>query len=205
MKKFLRLKIKSLAFESKSIKEAERSIRNFRRMLLGVKRSRRHNLDQKPPEYKSSPFMIGRKTHLEQGVLVIDETGTEATTDQKKELADRAYEEFWGLKAHRINEVRKAIRASQIALGFLNGRKYSEIEPFAYQLPAFESVRRQVVKYGSTKADRVLHNTTVVERYAEWERKAKEWFLSNQDEGTFVKLTKEMAATEAPNEAGHVS
>lgn len=193
MKKFLKLKIKSLASEAKFIKEAERSIRNFRRMLLGVKRSYRHKQDEKRPEYPEN-------------------NGWEAPEgDTVEAAATRAYEEFWGLKSHRLLVVRRTARTAHIAYGFLRGKAYRDVELFAYELPSWEDVRRQVLKFGD---DPVFRNTRLAERYDEWERQAKEYFIDNLGNeaaivagrarpGSFKKLKASLAA-ETPNENSHI-
>ena len=51
-----------------------------------------------------------------------------AVARQKQKAADSNYNVFWGLKRHRISVVRPHARAANIALAFLRGRKYVEVE-----------------------------------------------------------------------------
>lgn len=57
---------------------------------------------------------------------------------------------FWGLKQHRLEEVRKECRYANIAYGYLRGRSYHQIEHKCYEAPNWERVAELVRKY-STK------------------------------------------------------
>lgn len=57
--------------------------------------------------------------------------------------------EFKGLKLHRIREVRSESRSAQLAYGFLNGKKYRQLENKSHTDPDIGRIVDLVYKYGS--------------------------------------------------------
>ena len=55
----------------------------------------------------------------------------------------------FGLREHRINDVRKEARAALLAYGFLRGRALREIERTHERSPDWQRVAELVKKYGS--------------------------------------------------------
>lgn len=61
----------------------------------------------------------------------------------------RAETYFWGLRAHRHNDVGIEQRATLLAYGFLNGKSYAQIEGNSFRTePAWDRVRAMIRKYG---------------------------------------------------------
>lgn len=62
------------------------------------------------------------------------------------------------LHLHRVHDVRDEARATNVAYGFLNGLKYSEIEHSSYEQPKWDRVAAMVKKYGTegTAEERVI-------------------------------------------------
>lgn len=87
---------------------------------------------------------------------------------KEKQGLERQYEqnhsEFWGLRNHRVNDVRPEARAALVAYGFLRGKKYNQIEkPDKYNPPNWEKVKRLVAKYGPTNARPIVGDSLVEE------------------------------------------
>lgn len=68
------------------------------------------------------------------------------------------------LHNHRINVVRKAARHNYLAYGFLRGLKYSEIEQASYTRPDYEEILKLVLRFDTSKVDRLV----LSQRFAEW-------------------------------------
>ena len=56
---------------------------------------------------------------------------------------------FWGLRRHRVDDVRPEQRASLLAYGFIRGKPYRSIEPKAHDRPNVRRVARLATKYGT--------------------------------------------------------
>ncbi len=54
---------------------------------------------------------------------------------------------FWGLREHRIKDVREESRSASLAYGFLRGRRYRQIEATSYVAPNWKRVETLVLKY----------------------------------------------------------
>lgn len=52
------------------------------------------------------------------------------------------------LYLHRIHEVRSHARSAHLALGFIKGRTYEQMEKQAFSKPDWPEVRRLLAKYG---------------------------------------------------------
>jgi len=67
----------------------------------------------------------------------------------RKEM--RKYEgpskEYQGLHLHRIKDVREESRATNLALGFLKGLQYKQIEAKCHQEPNWKRVKNLITKY----------------------------------------------------------
>jgi hypothetical protein len=73
---------------------------------------------------------------------------------------------YFGLNEHRVNFLRRINRAVTIALGFLNGYEYSDIERISYTQPDWEHIESLVREYGEGNANERM------DRYGEWEKRA---------------------------------
>src|SRR5258705_7523629 len=58
---------------------------------------------------------------------------------------------YQGLHLHRTVDVREESRATNIAMGFLKGLQYKQIEAKCYQGPNWKRVRNLITKYGEGK------------------------------------------------------
>ena len=76
------------------------------------------------------------------------------------EYAQYHYKVFFGLQAHRKIDVRQESRASNLAYGFLKGRKFSEIERVSHNKntnpPNWTKVKNLVQRYGEGKEKEIL-------------------------------------------------
>lgn len=70
---------------------------------------------------------------------------------------------FWGLRGHRIKDVRSESRSALLAYGFLRGRSYLQMEPKCEIGPDWKRVEAIVMKYayGAAAQD-------VKQRFADW-------------------------------------
>jgi len=73
---------------------------------------------------------------------------------------------FWGLREHRLHEVRPEARASCLAYGFLRGRTYRRMEQICYTKPDWAKVERIAIKYGTDERD-------IKQRFAQWKDEAE--------------------------------
>jgi hypothetical protein len=69
---------------------------------------------------------------------------------------------FWGLREHRVTDVRDESRAACLAYGFLRDRAYHRIEAKCYTPPNWNRVEALVLKYGSGD------QRELKQRFAEW-------------------------------------
>lgn len=67
------------------------------------------------------------------------------------------------LQGHRRNDVRREARHSYLALAYLRGRAYREVEQTCHRDPDWEAVARMIKKYGPPR-----HNTG----FDEWKQEA---------------------------------
>jgi len=148
----LKLKLKSLAAESKFIRDAERRIINYGRVLVGIDtRNYKHGVDDPKSAYNTTPlvFKDARGEVMDEGACI--------------KASEDAYAEFWALREHRML-VRKNARWAHLAYNFLKGRAYEEIEKFTFEADMdWEEVKRQALKF-SGEDSRVI-----LQRWAEWE------------------------------------
>ena len=66
-----------------------------------------------------------------------------------------------GLHGHRV-DLRRETRAAHLAYGFVRGRKYEEIERFAWTQPDWNRIQRLVEKYSE------VDQQIALQRFAEW-------------------------------------
>ena|SRR5260221_13365701 len=80
--------------------------------------------------------------------------------------SDYHYRVFFGLQQHRKLDVRSESRHSNIAYGFLKGRKYSQIEKVQHNKntnpPSWDRVWNLVRKFGEGSSDELR------DRFVEW-------------------------------------
>ncbi len=77
-----------------------------------------------------------------------------------------------GLYLHRIFDVRKEARATNLAYGFLQGHEYNDIEKISYSQPAWDRIETMILKYGEGDIE------TLIEKFKVW----KETALNGQKE-----------------------
>ena len=150
MKAYLKIKIKSLAAEATMIHREER----------------KHN-----PGHRARV----RARRLLEGKTKIDHPGTLASMDFHRSRAFRLLKNppteadmkaFWGLRHHRMWDVRSESRSSHVAYGFLRGLPYSRIEANTKSEPDWSRVEALVKKYGEDDPrDRM-------QRFSEWKEAA---------------------------------
>lgn len=80
---------------------------------------------------------------------------------------DAAEQRRLGLYRHRTVDVRRAARTAHLALGFLRGRAYHEMERKTYAAPSFDEVEKLVRRYGEGD------QRELVQRFANWLDDAK--------------------------------
>lgn len=83
---------------------------------------------------------------------------------------DQAKEVYWGLRRHRIIDVRREARVSCLAYGYLRGRAYKQLEAKCYEQPDWTRVADIVRRFGdlNLKADQIK------ERIKQWREAANE-------------------------------
>lgn len=69
---------------------------------------------------------------------------------------------------HRIFDIRKEQRSTLIAIGFLKGKKYRQIERLAYDQPDWDRIERLIMKYGAADIDQ----RQLAQSFAEWKSEA---------------------------------
>lgn len=94
-------------------------------------------------------------------------------------LAERS---FWSLRVHR-GELRSESRSAMLALAFLRGRPYSEVEAVARVAPEWARVHRIAVSFGGDGGPEMLA------RWREWLRAAE----AHHREGLKVLRARELA------------
>ena len=87
----------------------------------------------------------------------------ERTAEQVAELHHRHFV----LREHRIREVRPEARATQLAIGFLRGRSYQQMEPTTKSKPDWARVERLVKRYGSAEKAALVAAWATVEAAVE--------------------------------------
>lgn len=123
MKVYLKVKIKSLAAEAQMIRSEERKCNIGCRARVRIRRQLR----------KSNELTTPERTKMERQLV---------------KPSDKAMKAFWGLRHHRIYDVRDEARAAHVAYGFLRGRTYAQVEGSAITSPNWDRVWRLVHKYG---------------------------------------------------------
>jgi hypothetical protein len=78
---------------------------------------------------------------------------------------------FYGLKLHRLHEVRPECRHAHIAYGYLRGRAYKQIENKCYEEPQWARVAELVRKYSGGKYITAEHRKTLADDLKAWAAK----------------------------------
>jgi hypothetical protein len=124
VKTYLKVKIKSLADEARTIKAEER------KWFQVEKQTIRNDSGQK--------------------IATIITTHRKRTPEQVAAChVGQPHPLFFGLRDHRIKVVRPEARAANIAYGFLRGRDYQRIENKAHEAPNWKRVEELVAKFGA--------------------------------------------------------
>lgn len=157
MLEYLKIKRDTLETETLLIKERERHYVNNARALKG-KYPKRHQKGTDKPDIPQRTLKA----------MEVEDAAAKAKRD---------YEIFWGLHNHRINVVRKEARDTHLALNFLRGNKFSEVEQIRYSNPNFDNIIRMVVKYNETEED----ERVIRQRLAEWIDEAVKLGVKNKN------------------------
>lgn len=143
---YLKIKLSTLVFESRLIRSKERHTLANARALSGIF-SKKHSLGSNLPEMP-------------------EKTRRAIEVENAKEKAQEAYENFWGLQHHRKNRVRKEARDTNLAIGFLRGHAYADMERDTYSMPDWDNIERMVLKYGTDGGGKSMSD--MKQRYEEW-------------------------------------
>lgn len=65
------------------------------------------------------------------------------------------------LHIHRVVHVRAESRNASLAYAYLRGRRYRQIEAFAYTVPSTDQISRMVKKYGGVVFDKTWLDESV--------------------------------------------
>jgi hypothetical protein len=141
VKTYLKVKIKSLADEARTIKAEERKWLQLDYVEVEAENPKTGALEKRTLKFSR------RKRTAEQLT--------------RCELGD-PHPLFFGLRHHRIHVVRPEARAANIAYGFLRGRDYQRIENKAHEAPNWKRVEELVAKFGA--GDRRV----VMQQFAAW-------------------------------------
>lgn len=80
-----------------------------------------------------------------------------------------------GIRSHRIFEVRREARCTNLAVGFLRGRAYRIMEAVCWKEPDWKRVAEIAEKYRPDNASQPLNDPRVLrQRFAEWKDAAGE-------------------------------
>lgn len=156
MKAYLKIKIKSLAAEATMIHREERKHNPGHRARVRARR------------------LLDGKTRLEANELAnMDYHRSRAFRLLKNKPTDAAMATFWGLRHHRIHDVRGESRSSHVAYGFLRGLPYCKIEANTKTAPDWARVEALIKKYGEDDPrDRM-------QRFSEWKESAENQALTD--------------------------
>lgn len=75
---------------------------------------------------------------------------------------------FFGLRQHRVEDVRREARASLLAYGLLRGRVYEQIERSCHEMPDISRVRDLVQKYGADRNLPIRDKAAMAKFIEEW-------------------------------------
>lgn len=160
MKAYLKIKIKSLAEESRMIRSAERKLN------LNARGRQRIVRDLKAGQVRTSNG--DRAENLDEVQIARLEkklARSRARLANPKVIAVRE-----GLRTHRL-ELRGYARSAHLAYGFLRGTPYEAMEQNARQSPNWTDIKRMVEKFSE-------------EGFQFWEAKFQEFHISS---GFYVK------------------
>lgn len=131
MKIHLKIKIKSLAAEARFIRLEEQKILGRRRRLAPT--------EDQPAMLKQPKKRVG------------GELPWLRSHQSPVEEIEAAESKFHSLRMHRINEVRKEARASQLAYAFLRGRSYAVTEHADSIKPDIAKISAMIGRFGDRK------------------------------------------------------
>ena len=142
-REMLRVKVKSLAAESKMIRREE-----IKAKRSGKARVMSHmDAMQKlfPERVAAMTDMVGEALTAEQKAKVYQLLRQE----RKKKRGMGKFALFTELHQHRVIEVRRHARHASLAYGLLKGRRYEQMEQKCEQLPDWDEVARLIQKFGA--------------------------------------------------------
>lgn len=155
----LKIKLASLVAETRIIRSKERHYRGNARQILGIF-SKKHNKEEPKPEMPEK----------------MKKASTINDIEEKKARAQRDYDIYWNLHQHRKNVVRKEARATNLAIGFLRGKFYEEMEFFAHEDPDWDKIERMACVYSD------LDPREVKVQIEEWIAQAKHYLATVRKE-----------------------
>lgn len=132
----LKAEIRGLVTTSKRIKSLERHILGNVRSLKGSRR-KKHSLNKQTEEIDFTLIPRASEAFLRAQVFALSPENAEALPD----IIQKRYDEYWGLTHYRKNQLRKSTRLRHLALAFLKGQEYDEVESEGcYEGPDFDNV-----------------------------------------------------------------
>lgn len=147
---YLKVKIKSLAFEAKEIRAQERKASDNHRLRVRMRRAIQFKSQSTGIENVREVLSPEQVARLEKRLA-----------RSKARVLEGKGGVFWSLRNHRTNVVRQEARSTFIAYGFLRGVPYKSIEDTNKPVD-MERVQALVAKYG--KEDRRI----LMQRLEEW-------------------------------------
>ncbi len=147
MQIYLKVKIKSLASESKMIRHEERKVKTSRAYRRKAKRLVRLGKENNPIDKlfdQKGSFSALSNVERDLAVKMAQAPSTEALIV------------FEGLRHHRTKIVRPEARDSHLAYGYLRGYDYRHIEEKAKLPPDWLNITYMVKKYGTKEQTEAL-------------------------------------------------
>ncbi len=155
MHTYLKVKLVSLAQESTYIRSQERKFHTTSRQRKRMHRTLQLGEiigDASGNNIRSGELNDDRRTRLEKRLAKA----------QRQAENRKAQNTFWGLRAHRTEDLRKASRHTHLAYGFLRGHDYVAIEKSTKPID-WDSVEAMVRKYHGEPDVR-----EVMQRFSQW-------------------------------------
>lgn len=142
----LKIKFLSLAEETRLIKkEEQKQLRRARRMF-GVY-SKKHGPDEELPEPPKPVNLSG---------------------EEREKIGSDAYSEWWGLKHHRLNVVRKEARKVHLIRNFLNGTPYKDVEATCHEEPNWDEVFKDLTRFVVSNRANDHERQMLKENFSTW-------------------------------------
>lgn len=153
---YLKVKLIDLAYEAKTIRRLEN-----KRLQKAAYARRMTQLQEKILWHEKE---ITRLKHAHNGLRgdALDLQGRIAAHELSVKILKRQHNNttmtpanveynskvYWGLRQHRIDNVRKEARITALAYGFLKGKAFKQIEGTSYSHPNWNRIETLVMRYG---------------------------------------------------------